>query len=263
MNDLIKVFYKTLEYAYLPSQKNMDFATFCTLGNLLKLFIENNNRSNGYLSLGDLLSAGQVIGTYPLIKNYTSLFITNNVVYENLRNGIKIDNFYKLDDKRNKTLNLNSYYLKNSDRKTSVDELFFIYRIFEIFYSYSSDSNFQLNYTIMSKAIKDEFFEEIDLLFTKSYQDFKNVITVSNMTETREMFDEFTFHIMDINNNTFIEIHELLLVYNTAQMFYSLNSQSYIGKRNEQFDVEELGSIVTNNEEKFLNFVIVLFYTLK
>jgi hypothetical protein len=237
----------------------MDFATFCTLGNLLKLFIENNHRSHGYLSLEDLLSVGQMMGTYPLIKNFTSSLIYENIIFESLRNGIKIDNFYKLDAEKIKRLNLDCNYIKKSDYTISVDELFFIYRIYETVYSYTGDESFQLNSTAMSRAIKDEFLKEIDDLFTRSYQDFKNVSIASYLNHDREMFDEFTFHIMDINNNSLIEIHELMLVLNTAKMFNSLNSQSYIAKTDQQINAKGLGSIISNNEEKYLNFVTILY----
>jgi len=232
----------------------MDFATFCTLANLFQLYFNNNERTMGHLSYLDLWNVGQQVETYGLLKNYTGLFIRNNIQYESLSEGIKINKFYKLGMDGNITLNDKSYHMKSKDYKLSVNDLFFLYRIFETASSYIKYP-FQLNPTIFPNVIKDEFFQDINALLKSSFTDFQNVASASDIAADEGLFNDVIFKILDLNNSTFIEMYELMLANKIAKVFNLLKTDEKILKTNQINFKDSVLELITSNEEEYIKYV--------
>jgi hypothetical protein len=227
----------------------MDFATFSTLGNLFKLFIRNNHHTMGYLTYSDLLAVGQYTLTYRLIKNYTQLFMKNDLIYQNLNTGIKIENLIYFD--HNNKLKRNFNIIKENTKKTSVEQLFILYRYFDSLYS--NDIKFPFSVTIekFEDLLKDDLFADLNNLIESSFQNFQKVSQAANQNLDKKDFQKFIFNMMDLNNSTFIEIYEMLITHKVCKLFTSLQEDGKIlNKSNDT-------SLITNVTSNFSDFNIL------
>ena len=121
---------RTIEWSYLKSpKKNMDFPTFCTLMNLMKIYQNSDFNSQGILNFFDLRNSGSTVQTYILLQKFGKLFMKEQMVFNSLSYGIKINNIISHDLKKN--LNFDLEFIKEYN-KVSLENLFLLYRFFEL-----------------------------------------------------------------------------------------------------------------------------------
>lgn len=265
--DLIRIFNRTVNFAYFPNEKYMDFATFSTLGNLFKLFVRNDQQTMGYLHYSDLISVGQYTSTYKLVQNYTQLIVKNHLIYENLSKGTKMNNliFYNGD----KTIR-NFRLIKDNSKKISIEQLFLIYRHFDTL----SSNNFTFPFTFtvdkFSFILQDPLFTQLKLFIDSSYDSFQKASSSAGQNFSTEDYLKFIFNIIDLNNSTFIEVYEILLVQKACSIFKSLEKNGEIlNNSNDTSLINNLKSnFIDNNilipdksEEDYMIYVNLLYKT--
>lgn len=244
----------------------MDFATFSTLSNMFKLYLYNHFHTQGYLNYFDILSVGEYTQTYKIIQNYTSLIVKNDLMFQNLNKGIRIDSLIYLD--RENITRRNLQFVKNTN-KLSVDQLYLIYRHFNTLYSKNYDKkSFSLNSTEFEKVLKDDFFKHTNTLIKDSFEAFKKVSQDANEAFTKKDYYKFIFNILDLNNSTFIEIYELLILNKACNLFSALekDDKGYIkNKSNKTSKIyKELVDYNDNNiltiDKSDIDYIIYVLY---
>jgi hypothetical protein len=206
----------------------MDFATFSTYGNLFRLFLSNKYNTAGYLSYTDLLTVGDFIPTYKLIQNYTQLFVKNHLIYENLNRGLKINNLIsRLDYKNNYPgtvkFQRNFDKIKDNTKKISIEQLFLLFRTFQTFDNHHFLLPFTLRIEDFSDYLSDSNLKTIYQLIDSSFFDYQKVCQAALKNLDKKDYLKTIFNILDINNSTFLEIYEIMLLKKTSSLFSSLS----------------------------------------
>jgi hypothetical protein len=234
--DLMRIYNRTLNNAYFPNYSNsyIDFATFSTIGILLKLFTNNNFHTGGYLSYKDLLNVGQFTPTYNLLQNYTQLYVKNDLIYENLNKGIKMKNLIFLDGENNYKANFG--LIKDNTKKMSIEQLYLLHRHFETLYRIDVKNKFfTLGYEKFDKLLSDDLNTmTLSKYIEESYDDFKKVAKLAGKTYEKKDYKKFIFNILDLNNSTFLEIYELLMASKACDLFSSLSKEGKVKNKNNQ-----------------------------
>jgi len=220
----------------------MDFPTFCILMNLLKIYQESNDNSQGFLNYFNLYSSGLTIHTYYLIKNFAKLMVKEDIIFKSLNFGVKINSLIQFD-KNKKIASNNLEGLNSYSSKFSLENLFLVYRLFEMVHFNRISYPFSINRQIFNKCLEnsknnpptkeEELISSIlknsSQLIEKSFQDFQAISVASGLTEfTRDDYNKFIFNILDLNNSTYLEIYELMLLDKVSTLFGVLNQNMII-----------------------------------
>lgn len=198
----------------------MDFSTFIAISNLLQLFTNSNQNSIEILSYEDLVSVGKVVPTYKILQNFTDIFINNDIVYENLNLGSKIPHI--LAYKSNTTLNYNNLIRNLS--KLSIDKLFLLLRHFLCLFDNKIEFPFILTFSNFTTILKDPFYKNISYSLDISFKDFGIVAKAASQEFNKTDYIKFIFNTLDINNNTFIEVYELMMLSKINSIYNCLKS---------------------------------------
>lgn len=230
----------------------MDFPTFCTLMNIIKIYQEANFNSQGFLNYFNLYSSGLTLHTYSLLQNFAKLIVKEDTIFKNLNFGMKINNIIWYD--KNKNYQNNNMDYLNTYSKISLENLFILYRFFEMVhfnhvrFPYSINAKIFidcLEYSKINSPKKEEevlasFFKKSSDLLEKSYQDFQAVMQSTDASKkSRDDFNKFIFNILDLDNSTFLEIYELMILDKTANIYGILNEDMVLKKNNDTDTLQE------------------------
>jgi hypothetical protein len=250
IDDFIRIYNRIIPYGYFPHYEFMDFPTFVTVSNLFKLFFNNNAHTLGFLSYHDLLIVGQTTPTYKLIQNYSQIFVQNDMIYENLDRGIKMENLLFLNYQKNFTERYFKY-LENSAEKMSVDHMFLLYRTFESFsnFNFTFPTNpFTLNQNNFTKVLTDPLYKNISSDIENSYTFSHSNAGSASKTIDKDEYMKFIFRTIDLNNDTYIEVYEILMLQKISSIFQILTENGKSLKN----DVEIIPKLTNYYERNIL-----------
>jgi hypothetical protein len=212
--DLIRIYNRTLEFSYLPNQDYMDFATFSKLAILMKLYVGGDVQTMGYLSYKDLISVGKYVQTYRLLQNNTELVVKNDIVAKNLNKGVKMENIVWTDKNMMIQMNFDMGALGN---RIGIDQLYLIYRHFEMMNESGIPYPFVMNYTEFSHLLsKHVLLEKLKIAVDGSAKAYES-------QGLQIPYFDIIARILDLNNNTYIETYELLVAHKVVSLFNALS----------------------------------------
>jgi hypothetical protein len=221
----MRIYNRTLEYAYL-SGEFMDFATFSKIAILMKLYINNDIQTMGFLSYKDLLYAGKYIQTYSLLQNNTEFMIKNDIVFRNLEKGIKMQNLAWTD--KNMIIQMN-FDMGDLSNRIGLDRLYLIYRHIEMTYRNTITFPYAMNYTQFTNLLAtDTLLIKLKTMIDKSLASFKKQDTTNQVVN----YTDIIARIIDLNNNTYIETYELLIAQKVVSLYNELADNDILTKKN-------------------------------
>lgn len=218
----------------------------------MKIYQESNFNTQGFINYFNLYSSGLTIHTYSLIQNFAQLMVKEDLIFKSLNFGLKINSIVQYDKNKKKTSN-NFADLKSYSSKISLENLFLLYRFFELAHFNHIRYPFTLGEELFAQCLdsslknppqKEEeviasFLKNSSDLIEKSFQDFQAMGAASGAANTtREDFDRNVFRILDLNNSTFLEIYEIMLLDKAASLFNAL-SEDFVIVKNQEEDTAE------------------------
>jgi hypothetical protein len=214
----------------------MDFATFAKIANLMKLYINNDSQTMGFLSYRDLLYVGKYVQTYRLLQNITELVVKNDILLRNLNKGVRMENLILTDG--DSFVTYNGFDIRDNNNRIGLDKLFVLYRYFEMLEKNEVNFPFAMNYTQYSALLTTQpLMGKLQDAILNSFQGYQNFIGKAGLQVDINNYTDYFIRTIDLNNNTLIEPYELLLAHEAVCIFYELTG----GKNNlEKFIDEKL-----------------------
>ncbi len=202
-----------------------------------------NNK--GFLNYNNIYLAGMSLQTNYILQRYTKLIIKEDTVFNNLKFGLKINNLI-LYDKTGKFKIENIQNFKGMT-KISIDNLYILYRYFELINFNKIKYPFNFNVKIFSKILKDannesakkeeeicaSFLKKTSKLIEQSFIEFKKVGKSAGFNSLeKKNYIQNIFNLIDLNNNTSIEIYELMYLDKIRSIFDAISEDGFIIKAN-------------------------------
>lgn len=246
MDDLEKIFNKTIDWTYFELDKKMlDFPSYCLLMNIMKIFQEGSMNNKGFLNYFNLYMAGMSLQTNYILQRYVKLIIKEDTVFNNLKFGVQINKLILYDNSGNfKLENIQSF---KGNTKISMDNLFILYRYFELIYFNKVKYPFSFDVKIFEKILDDakkknskkedeicaSFLKNTSNIIEKSFGEFKKVANSADFNSVKKKdYVQNIFNLIDLNNNTSIEIYELMYLDKIRSVFDVISEDGFIKKNN-------------------------------
>jgi hypothetical protein len=246
MNDLKFIYNKTINWAYFELDNQMlDFPSYCLLMNIMKIFQEGSMNNKGFLNYFNLYITGMTLQTNYILQRYAKLIIKEDTVFNNLKFSLKINNLI-LYDKTGKFKMENIQNFKGST-KISIDNLFILFRYFELIYFNKIKYPFNFDVKIFDKILQDannqtskneveicaSFLKNTSKIIDTSFEEFKKVGNSAGYDSLEKKdYVQNIFNLIDLNNNTSIEIYELMYLDKIRSIFDAISENGFIMKVN-------------------------------
>ena len=209
----------------------------------MKIFQEGSMNNKGFFNYYNLYLAGMSLQTNLILQRYIKLIIKEDTVFHNLKLGLKINNLI-LYDKSGK-FHLENIHNFHGQTKISIDNLFIIYRYFEVLYLNKIKYPFSIDLKIFLKILDDSkkknsnkeeeicanILKNTTATIEKNFENFKNVAqSAGKNTLNKKDFLENIFNLIDLNNNSFIEVYEIMYLDKIRSIFEKISENGFIKK---------------------------------